>query len=107
MTSTARKSCLLLTLAVLAFGFNSLSAEVAPMPGYSARGAGTTMTNACNAAIALVEDHCDLHGAITTYPGRCTDVYDPWTGAYMTTICDCTAKTGLCLIARPFPGIPR
>jgi len=105
MVSIARKSCLVLALVALSFAVSTLPAQAAP--GYSAIGAGTTMTNACNAAIALVDDHCDMHGAITTTPGRCTKVYDPWTGEYMTTICDCTASTSLCLIAMPFPGFPR
>ncbi len=104
MRSIARKSCLMLALALLAFSFNALSAQVPlPLPGYSVVGAGTTMTNACNDAIAKVQAHCAMHGAINTYPGRCTDVYDPWTGEYRTTICDCTAKTGLCLNPIAFP----
>jgi len=39
--------------------------------------------------------------AISTAAGRCTDVYDLFTGEYMTTICDCTASTGFCGVAFP------
>lgn len=108
MVSIARKSCLALALAALALAVNTLPAQATPAPqlGYSAIAAGTTMAKACAAATALVADHCSVHGAISTNPGRCTDVYDPWSGEYMTTICDCTASTGLCANFRPptFPG---
>lgn len=108
MVPIARKLCLVLTLVALVGLVGTLPAQATPVLnlGYSVIGAGTTMTNACNAAIALVEDHCASHGTISTHAGRCTDVYDRITGEYLTTICDCTASTGLCLnfIPHPFGG---
>jgi len=46
---------------------------------------------------------CDIHGPITTDPGRCLPLYD-LQGNLLSYVCTCEASTPYCGVFRPFPG---
>jgi len=92
--------CLLALLAPAVF---PAQAEPAPFLTYTQSGVAPTMAQACAAATQKITDHCDIHGPITTDPGRCLPLYD-LQGNLLSYVCTCEASTTYCGVFRPFPG---
>jgi len=92
--------CLLALVAPAVF---PAQAETAPFLTYTQSGDGGTMAQACASATQKILDHCDIHGSITTDPGRCLPLYG-LDGSVIGRICTCEASTPYCGVFRPFPG---
>lgn len=76
----------------------SASAQIVGVPlTYSFLSVGSTHTIACNNALAQMNASCIFHGSVTYVHGPCRVTPTPFGEV---TICECTAKTSLCV--RPF-----
>ena len=88
----------LLLLATLA-AFGTLPAQAiptVPLPGYSASAIDSALGEACEVATAIVENHCRIHGEITTSYYDCHNVLSE-DGTHLELSCWCKASTRLCI----------
>lgn len=77
-------------------------AETAPSFGYTQSGVGPTMDQACANAVQKIKDNCDIHGPISTDPGRCLPLWN-LQGEVIGYVCTCEATTFAC---GNFAGLP-
>ena len=89
-------------LAVAALSVVPAVAEPAPSFGYTQSGVGGTMNQACANAVQKIKDNCDVHGPISTNPGRCLPLWGA-DGEVLGYVCTCEATTFAC---GKFAGLP-
>ena len=72
----------------------------ATLPLISFLGVSDTMSEACDLALAELEESCQIHGAVSYDRGRCITTYPPFLDPV--TLCDCKAQTRICINSFPF-----
>jgi hypothetical protein len=95
---------MLTAVALLAMVSASPAVATPAFLSHSQKGFGTTMSQACEGAIALIEKNCAFHGTITTSPHSCRESWTPFIGEVV--ICDCTATATFCANLTPIDLSP-
>lgn len=99
--------CALAALAFATFGPGApAAATAAPTLSFSRSAIAGNMARACENAVAMINDVCDVHGPITTTPSGCNPLWGP-NGQVIGQVCTCVATTSFCGVFNPnFPTFP-